>query len=37
LFVSVTTVKIHVRGIYRKLGVRQRRDDIAVARLRGLL
>jgi LuxR family maltose regulon positive regulatory protein len=37
LFVSVNTVKTHLRGIYRKLGVRQRRDAISVARERGLL
>ncbi|HET9144440.1 LuxR C-terminal-related transcriptional regulator [Actinophytocola sp.] len=37
LFVSVNTVKTHLRGIYRKLGVSHRRDAIAVARQRGLL
>jgi LuxR family maltose regulon positive regulatory protein len=37
LFVSVNTVKTHLRGIYRKLGVNRRRDAIAVARQRGLL
>jgi LuxR family maltose regulon positive regulatory protein len=37
LFVSVNTVKTHLRGIYRKLGVRRRRDAITVARQRGLL
>ncbi|MCE7004400.1 LuxR C-terminal-related transcriptional regulator [Kibdelosporangium philippinense] len=37
LFVSVNTVKTHLRGIYRKLGVRHRRDAISVARERGLL
>lgn len=37
MFVSVNTVKTHLRGIYRKLGVRQRRDAISVARERGLL
>lgn len=37
LFVSVNTVKTHLRGIYRKLGVNHRRDAVAVARRRGLL
>jgi LuxR family transcriptional regulator, maltose regulon positive regulatory protein len=37
LFVSVNTVKSHLRGIYRKLGVSHRRDAITVARQRGLL
>nr|WP_042184420.1 LuxR C-terminal-related transcriptional regulator [Kibdelosporangium sp. MJ126-NF4]CEL16286.1 transcriptional regulator [Kibdelosporangium sp. MJ126-NF4]CTQ94209.1 transcriptional regulator [Kibdelosporangium sp. MJ126-NF4] len=37
LFVSVNTIKTHLRGIYRKLGVRHRRDAISVARERGLL
>jgi LuxR family transcriptional regulator, maltose regulon positive regulatory protein len=37
LFVSVNTVKTHLRGIYRKLGVRHRRDAISVAREHGLL
>jgi LuxR family transcriptional regulator, maltose regulon positive regulatory protein len=37
MFVSVNTVKTHLRGIYRKLGVSHRRDAIAVARQRGLL
>lgn len=37
LFVSVNTVKTHLRGIYRKLGVNHRRDAVAVARQRGLL
>ena len=37
LFVSVNTVKTHLRGIYRKLGVNRRRDAIAVAREHGLL
>lgn len=36
-FVSVNTVKTHLRAIYRKLGVRTRRDAVAVARQRGLL
>ena len=37
LFVSVNTVKTHLRGIYRKFGVNHRRDAITVARQRGLL
>jgi LuxR family transcriptional regulator, maltose regulon positive regulatory protein len=37
LFVSVNTVKTHIRGIYRKLGVNRRRDAVVVARQRGLL
>ncbi|CRK54508.1 Transcriptional regulator [Rhodococcus sp. RD6.2] len=37
LFVSVNTVKTHLRGIYRKLGVRTRQEAIAEARKQGLL
>ncbi|GAB3889773.1 hypothetical protein GCM10029964_060100 [Kibdelosporangium lantanae] len=37
MFVSINTVKTHMRGIYRKLGVSQRRDAVSVARERGLL
>ncbi|GLZ31013.1 helix-turn-helix transcriptional regulator [Lentzea sp. NBRC 105346] len=37
MFVSVNTVKTHLRGIYRKLGVNQRRDAVIVARQRGLI
>jgi LuxR family maltose regulon positive regulatory protein len=37
MFVSVNTVKTHLRGIYRKLGVNQRRDAITTARRHGLL
>ncbi|MDI5978153.1 LuxR C-terminal-related transcriptional regulator [Amycolatopsis magusensis] len=37
MFVSVNTIKTHLRGIYRKLGVNHRRDAITVARRRGLL
>ncbi|MFL6141763.1 MAG: LuxR C-terminal-related transcriptional regulator [Labedaea sp.] len=36
-FVSVNTVKTHLRGIYRKFGVHRRRDAVIVARQRGLL
>ena len=36
-FVSVNTVKTHLRGIYRKLEVRSRRDAIATAHELGLL
>jgi LuxR family maltose regulon positive regulatory protein len=37
LTVSPNTVKTHVRAIYTKLGVRKRRDAVAVAVNRGLL
>jgi len=37
LFVSVNTVKAHLRSIYRKLGVSRRRDAVIQARRRGLL
>jgi LuxR family maltose regulon positive regulatory protein len=37
MFLSINTIKTHLRGIYRKLGVSQRRDAISVARERGLL
>ncbi|WP_158075607.1 LuxR C-terminal-related transcriptional regulator [Actinokineospora bangkokensis] len=36
-FVSTNTVKTHLRGIYRKLAVRHRRDAVLVARRLGLL
>ncbi|WP_170160434.1 LuxR C-terminal-related transcriptional regulator [Prauserella muralis] len=37
LYVSVNTVKTHLRSIYRKLGVTTRREAVFTARLRGLL
>lgn len=37
MFVSVNTVKTHLRGIYRKLGVANRREAILLARRRGLI
>jgi LuxR family maltose regulon positive regulatory protein len=37
MFVSVNTVKTHLRGIYRKLGANSRREAIVLARRRGLL
>ena len=37
LYVSLNTVKTHVRGIYAKLDVRSRRDAVAIALQRGLL
>ncbi|MEV4147759.1 LuxR C-terminal-related transcriptional regulator [Amycolatopsis sp. NPDC049691] len=37
LTVSPNTVKTHVRGIYAKLGVRSRREAVAIAQERGLL
>jgi LuxR family maltose regulon positive regulatory protein len=37
MYVSINTVKTHLRGIYRKLGVSQRRDAVVVARQRGLI
>lgn len=36
LFLSVNTVKTHVRSIYRKLGVDNRREAVALARELGL-
>jgi LuxR family maltose regulon positive regulatory protein len=32
MFVSVNTVKTHLRGIYRKLGVNRRREALVRAR-----
>jgi LuxR family transcriptional regulator, maltose regulon positive regulatory protein len=37
LYVSVNTVRTHVQGIYRKLGVASRQDAIATAREHELL
>ena len=37
LYVSVNTVRTHVQGVYRKLGVASREEAVAVARDHGLL
>lgn len=36
-FISINTVKTHLRGIYRKLGVSNRRDAITAAQEHGLI
>lgn len=37
LYISVNTVKAHLRSIYRKLGVSRRREAVIQARRHGLL
>ncbi|MEU2779395.1 helix-turn-helix transcriptional regulator, partial [Streptomyces sp. NPDC007162] len=37
LYVSVNTVKTHLKSVYRKLGVGRRGDAVRRARERGLL
>lgn len=37
LYVSVNTVKTHIRNVYRKLGVASRREAVVVARRNGLI
>jgi len=37
MFVSVNTMKTHLRSVYRKLGVSSRREAVSAARMRGLL
>ena len=37
LYLSINTVKTHIRAIYRKLGVSTREDALARAELLGLL
>jgi LuxR family maltose regulon positive regulatory protein len=37
LLVSTNTVKTHIRGIYRKLGVSSRKEAVTAARRRGIL
>jgi LuxR family transcriptional regulator, maltose regulon positive regulatory protein len=37
MYVSVNTLKTHLRSVYRKLGVSSRRDAVSAARMRGLL
>ena len=37
LYLSINTVKTHLRHVYRKLGVRRRRDAVERARQLSLL
>lgn len=37
LYVSVNTLKTHLKGLYRKLGATSRAEAVAAARLRGLV
>ena len=37
LYISLNTLKSHLRSIYRKLGVSSRREAVVQARSRGLL
>jgi LuxR family maltose regulon positive regulatory protein len=37
LFVSVNTVKVHLKSLYRKLGATNRRQAVARARALGLV
>ena len=32
MYVSINTVKTHIRAVYRKLGVRSRSEAVALAR-----
>jgi LuxR family maltose regulon positive regulatory protein len=37
LYISLNTLKSHLRSIYRKLGASSRREAVVLARSRGLL
>jgi LuxR family maltose regulon positive regulatory protein len=37
MYVSLNTVKTHIRAVYRKLGVRSRSDAVRLARAQKLL
>ena len=37
MYVSLNTVKTHLKNIYRKLGVASRSEAVAIARAHGLL